>query len=325
MKWLTTALLMSLTGSFLMAAEPAATRKTTVSFAGDEAKVPADFRLEPHSFTVESEPWLDLPLSGVTVDKVRFPSPVTSPYPSNNTVHCEYYRPRSMSSQRPAVIVLDILDGKQVVSRGEAVWLAQHDIPALVVYMAYYGPRRPANSPVRMLMPDIDHSVAAIRQTVLDCRRATAWLAEQPNVDPKRLGIVGTSLGSFVSGVTAAAEPRLQTACLLLSGGGLVDAFYEHPKARGFKTFHELIGGRKETLSKLIDPVDPLTYASQLKNKRLLLIAASRDDVVPPVAAERLWKATDKPRIVWVDATHVGAAAYAFTAMNAVIDHVGRE
>jgi hypothetical protein len=44
--------------------------------------------------------------------------------------------------------------------------------------------------------------------------------------------------------------------------------------------------------------------------------------VVPPTAAERLWTATGKPPIVWVDATHVGAAAYLFRAMNAVVDHL---
>ncbi|MFO0935971.1 MAG: prolyl oligopeptidase family serine peptidase [Gemmataceae bacterium] len=299
-------------------------KRETVEFrSNDEADgVPERFRLAPHSFEVTREPWLVLEQSGITVTKLRFPSAVKSPHPLNNTVHAEYFQPIRAKSSHPAVIVLDILDGKQIVSRGEAIWLAQHDIPALVVYMAYYGPRRDPQLPVRMLMPDIEHSVSAMRQTVLDCRRAAAWLAQQPGVDPERLGVVGTSLGSFVAGLTAAAEPRIKTACLLLSGGGLVDAFYDHPKAAPFRTAFQLIGGSKQKLAKLIDPLDPLTYAKELSHKKLLFIAARRDDVVPPSAAERLWNATGKPPIVWVDSTHVGAAVFLFQAMNRVVEHI---
>lgn len=304
----------------LFAAEPIA--KGTVDFTPldrDEA-VPERFRLAKHNFEFEFEHKYELPTSGVDVYRLRFPSPVATSHVENNTVHCEYFVPKG-KAKVPAVIVLDILDGAQVVSRGEAMWLAQHDVAALVVQMAYYGPRRPAKERVRLLSPDIDHSVKAITQTVLDCRRAAAWLANRPEVDAKKLGIVGTSLGSFVGGIVAAAEPRLTTVCLLLGGGDLVDAFYNHPKAAAFRAVNELFGG-KEKLAKMIAPVDPITYAKELKSKRLLLIAASRDDVVPPAAMKRLWEATGKPKLIWLDATHVGAAAYVFPAMAAVIAHV---
>ena len=39
----------------------------------------------------------------------------------------------------------------------------------------------------------------AIRQTVLDNRCAAAWLASRPEIDAKKLGIHGTSLGSFMA------------------------------------------------------------------------------------------------------------------------------
>jgi dienelactone hydrolase len=297
--------------------------KVTVSFHSDDAKanVPDRFRLAPHEFPAEVTKHFDLTYSGVEVYDVRFPSPVASLHPENNTVYAEYFRPKG-KGPFPAVVVLDILDGKQLVSRGEAMWLAQHDVAAMIVYMAYYGPRRPAGTRIRMLSPDVDKSVAAITQSVLDCRRAAAWLASRPELDPDRLGIVGTSLGSFVGGVAAAAEPRFKNVCLLLGGGGLVDAFYDHPKLAGFQALVRIVVGSKERLKKLIDPVDPLTYAEQLKGKRLLLIGASRDDVVPPAAMERLWAATGKPKILWVDATHVGAAFYTFPAMRAVVEHV---
>jgi dienelactone hydrolase len=298
-------------------------QKQTIAFqSNDTDQTPERFRLKSMEFVVESEAWLDLAHSGITVTKIRFPSPVNSPYPVNNIVHGEYYCPKNLTSARPAVIVLDILDGSQKVSRFEALSLAQRNIPALIVYMAYYGPRRPEKEKVRMLMPDIEHSTAAVTQTVLDVRRAVAWLSVQPNVNAEKLGIVGTSLGSFLAGLTTAAEPRLKSACLLLSGGGLVEAFYDHPQAKYVSNSMKLLGISKEKLAPLINPLDPLTYAKELAKRRLLLIAASRDDVVPPSAAERLWKATGEQKIVWVDSTHVGAVLFAFQGINAIVAHI---
>ena len=288
-----------------------------------EAGVAERFRLKPHNFRYTIRHKYDLKHSGVDVFDVRFPSPVASEYPANDTVYAELFVPKK-SGPFPAVIVLDIMDGKQIVSRGQAVWLAQHDIAAMVVVLPYYGDRRPPPSAgrVRLVTQNVAQTVENVRQAVLDCRRATAVLAAQPGVDADRLGLVGTSLGSLIGAVVTAAEPRLTTACLLLGGGGLVDAYWDHPKAASVTPLLRFVGITRETVAAMLAPVDPLTYAEQLKGKRLLLIGASRDDVVPPVALRRLWAATGEPAIVWLDATHVGAAAYTFPVMDAVIAHI---
>lgn len=324
---MTPATFLGLMAAALASADPvdAAAVAGEVRFAADDERnhVPDRFRLAPHSFPYRAMPRFDLPAAGVEVFDVTFPSAVRTRHEANNTVHCEYFRPKG-GGKRPAVVVLDILDGKQFVSRGKALWLAQNDIPALVVILPYYGPRRPAGAP-RMISPDVTASMENVRQAVLDCRRAAAWLSTRPEVDPDRLGIVGTSLGSFVAGLTAAAEPNLKTVCLLLGGGGLVDAFYDHPKAAAIVSAMHLFGFTKDYLRTQVAPVDPLTYADRLRGKRLLLIGASRDDVVPPTALARLWEATGKGKIVWYDATHVGAAAFGLAAMREVISHVRGE
>ena len=73
----------------------------------------------------------------------------------------------------------------------------------------------------------------------------------------------------------------------------------------------------------LINPIDPLTYADLLKEKKLLMVCASRDDVVPPQAAKALWEATGKQKIVWIDSTHVGAALHTMTMLSEMTEHVG--
>jgi dienelactone hydrolase len=293
--------------------------KFTFRPVGDETKLPERYRLEKYEFAWKLDPKRDLPVSGVEIYTLTFPSSVKSPQAENNTVWAEYYRPKG-KGPFPGVIVLDILAGDQNLSRNIARHLAQNGIAALFVQMAYYGPRHTPDGP-RLLSPNIDHTMAAIRQTVLDCRCAAAWLESRPEVDPKQLGILGTSLGSFMSALTAAMEPRLNRVVLLLGGGGLVDAFFEHPKAKPYLEMAQSVGITKEKLRKLIAPADPLTYADQLKERDLLMIAASRDDVVPPKAARQLWEATGKQQIIWLDSTHVGAAIYIFDVAGPIVKH----
>jgi dienelactone hydrolase len=287
---------------------------------GDEAKLPERYQLDNYAFAWKLTPKRDLPASGVEIFMLSFPSPVKSAEPANNTVWAEYYRPKG-KGPFPGVLVLDILAGDQELSRIISRQLAQDGIAALFVQMPYYGPRRTPKGQ-RLLMPNIDHSLAAIGQTVCDCRCAAAWLETRPEVDPKQLGILGTSLGSFMGALTAAMEPRLGRVVLLLGGGGLVDAFYDHPKAKPYTDIANLLGLTKEKLHKLIAPADPLTYAASLKQRQLLMIAASRDDIVPPQAAKTLWEASGKPKIIWLDSTHVGAAIYIFDVFGPIVAHL---
>ena len=292
--------------------------------ADDPAAVPDFYRQPAATFTAEWQLTHRLEASGVEVYAVRFPSAVASPHPCNNTVHAELFLPTAATGKLPAAVVLDILDGRGTVSRSEALWLASHGIVALAMVQPYYGPRRPTEGKVRMLSADVAASVGNVRQAVLDGRRAVAVLAARPEVDAGKLGVVGTSLGSFVGGLLAAAEPKVRTACLLLGGGGLVDAFSEHPLAAPVVAGLRMVGLGLDPLRRQIAPVDPLTYADRLKAKRLFLVAASRDDVVPPAAMRTLWKATGEPPILWLDSTHVGAAAHLLPAMKQVAEHLSR-
>ena len=62
----------------------------------------------------------------------------------------------------------------------------------------------------------------------------------------------------------------------MLGGGGLVDAYWDHPQAKPYLQMIALWGGDKETLKKMIAPADPITYAGNLKKRDLLMLAASR-------------------------------------------------
>jgi dienelactone hydrolase len=318
----------ALLGMSCLQASPATCpiEKGTVQFrpVDNQMEVPQRYRLQAHTFDFEMSFKSDLHNSRVEVYRLRFPSPVVSPCPENNTVYAEYYRPKG-KGPFPGVIVLDITGGDQSLSRSIAAYLAHHRIAGLFVQMAYYGPRRPPGSELRLLSPDIDHTLEAIRQTVLDLRRATAWMEARSEVDPKRLGIMGTSLGSFLAALTAEMEPKLGRVGVLLGGGGLVDAFYDDPRAAGFRKLWEVVGGTKELLAELIAPADPLTCAANLRERKVLMIAAKRDEIVPPRMAKALWEAAGRQEIVWYDCTHYGAALYLVPALGQLVKHFGAD
>ena len=302
------------------AADPVEKGSVRFEPVGEQKEIPKRYRLSPHRFDYEMTLKYALPASGLTVHRLRFPSPVETPHEENNTVHAEYYRPDG-KGPFPGVIVLDITGGDQSLSRGIATHLAQKGIAGLFVQMAYYGPRRPPGSKLRLLSTNLVHSMEAVRQTVLDLRRATAWLEARPEIDRRRLGIVGTSLGSLMAALTAEMEPKLRRVAVVLGGGGLIEAYYDHPQAARYRKAYEKLGGTKEMVVKLFAPVDPLTLAGNLKDRKVLIIAAKRDEIVPPSMAVALWKASGQQKIVWFDCTHYGAAAYVIPALGHVVKH----
>jgi dienelactone hydrolase len=55
---------------------------------------------------------------------------------------------------------------------------------------------------------------------ITDVRQAVSYLAQRPEVDPRRIAAAGYSMGSFILGITCAVETRLR-ACVLVGGGNL--------------------------------------------------------------------------------------------------------
>ncbi len=296
--------------------------KGTIRFVAldDQASTPQCYRLEPRTFEYELKSLYDLPGTDVHLSQLTYPTALESKIKENNTVYAEYYCPKG-KGPFPGVIVLDILAGDGRVSRTIGTHLAQNGIAALYVTMPHYGPRRPPGSKVRLLSPDLEQTITSVRQTVLDLRFAAAWLEKRPEVDPKRLGILGTSLGSFFAALTGEMEPRLGRVAVLLGGGGFVDAFWDDPRGLSYRRIYEAFGGTKEFLKNKIAAVDPITSAANLKSRKLLILAGKVDEIVPPSMAEALWQASGKQKIIWYNCSHYGAVFYLLDALGHITKH----
>jgi dienelactone hydrolase len=297
--------------------------KGTVTFnpLNDQKDIPECYRLAERQFNYELSLKSELKTTATKVYRIQFPSAVESPDPENNTVHGEYFLPAGRGPF-PGIVVLDVIGGSdQIVSRSLSAQLSAKGIACLFIQMPYYGPRRPEGSDKRMISVDVNESLANVRQAILDSRLAAAWLASRDEIDKEHIGIMGTSLGSFMAALTAEMEPRCGRVAILLGGGGLVDAYYNDPRATAFRKAWEAIGGTKEKIQKKLACVDPLTCADHLKDRKVLMIAGKRDEVVLPSMSKALWKASGEQKIVWYDCTHEGAALYALAAIDQIAEH----
>ena len=283
--------------------------------APDEAKIPKMFQLEAASFSFQQRP-LKTVATGYDVWELTFPSPVETPHVENNTVHCEYFRPQT-PGKHPAVIVLHILGGDFDLSRLFARQLAREGVAALFLKLPYYGPRRPEGARVRMVSEDPRATVAGMRQGILDIRRGVSWLAAQGEVDEGRLGIFGISLGGITSALALAVEPRLTSGCLMLAGGDVAEVTWDNPELTKLRRRWTEEGGTKEEFLALWQSIDPVTYAQSARGKRILMLNARHDEVIPPKCTESLWHALGEPEIVWYEAGH-------FSALRFIFDGLGR-
>jgi dienelactone hydrolase len=306
-----------------IAADASAARRGVIEFqCGDsERSLPERFQLAPHQFE-----FAEVPVSSVArnmrLSKVTFPSPVETPHENNNTVHCEYFCPLGENNSElggearvPGVIVLHILGGDFDLSRLFCRTLASRGVAALFLKMPYYGERRQPGSPARMVSVDPEETVRGMTQAVLDVRQAVAWLGAQENVDEAQLGIMGISLGGITSALASGVEPRFHKVCLILAGGDMGEVAWTSEELAPLRENWVASGGTKEQLFALFRPVDPITYAKPVPGRKILMLNASHDEVVPPACTQALWRAYGEPPIVWWNAGHYSAARYLFDGM----------
>lgn len=281
---------------------------------GDD-ELPAFFQLAEHRFDFQQRR-LASSARQIEVFEVTFPSPVATEQSANNTVHCEYFRPEG-DGEYPGVVALHILGGDFDLSRLFCRHMAHHGVAALFLKMPYYGPRATATRR-RMITLDPHETVEGMQQAVLDIRRAAAWLGSREEVDEHQLGVFGISLGGITAALAATVEPRFGKACLMLAGGDVGELIYKRPETRGARDAWLAAGGTLESLVELLRSVDPVTYGSRMRGRQVLMLNASRDEIIPRASTESLWRALGEPEIRWWDAGHYSAILHLFDGTAAV-------
>jgi hypothetical protein len=166
-------------------------------------RTPADFRLERPRVHIKRKDGTQQ--KSETADFLRFTSPVTTPYPENNTANARWFPARG----RRAVVVLPQWNSDVQGHNSLCRIFNYFGVAALRLSMPYHDVRMPAELERAdfAVSANISRTIDAARQAVIEVRCCLDWLEQQGYT---QLGVVGTSLGSCYAFLASAHDRRLR-------------------------------------------------------------------------------------------------------------------
>ncbi len=171
------------------------------------------------------------------------------------------------------------------------------------IVLPAHGSRRP--SPIsgeQFLNFDLMHAVHGLSQSLWDVRRLLSWVRSQ---DPLRLGVIGVSLGGYVTALAAAFEPGLDLALAGIPVVDFVELFKHHsPRHVHMRALeHHVLDGTAEDVMSVVSPLKmPVATPSDAR----AIFAGMGDRMAPPTQARRLYLHWGDPDICWYPGNHVG-------------------
>jgi hypothetical protein len=218
--------------------------------------------------------------------RLTFTSPLETPYPENNVVHAGFFP--AVRDRGRAVLVLPQWNADESGHEGLCKLLNRFGITALRMSMAYHGRRMPPELERAdyHVSSNVGRTIHANRQSIVDARACVDWLEGQGY---RRIGILGTSLGSCVAFIAAAHDRRISTGVF-----NHVSMYFSDVVWTGVSTQHVRKGfGDEVTQDELREywaPISPASYLERLRNRDLksLLIWARHDSTFLPVYSRQV-------------------------------------
>ena len=214
---------------------------------------------------------------------LRFPSAVVTAYATNNLVHARYL---PAGNEDCAVIVAPHWNANEGAYMGLCRALNRFGISTLRLSLPYHDRRMPTELTRAdyMVSANIGRTIQAVRQAVLDVRRAADWLTLR---GVRRIGLTGTSIGSCVAWLAFVHDQRLEAGAF-----NLVSSFFGDVVWRGLTTSHikqslETVLTEEE-VRRVWMTISPSAFAHrlQLTGRQALLISARYDLTFLPDLAQ---------------------------------------
>lgn len=191
-----------------------------------------------------------------------------------------------------AVLVHGFSSNKERMTESVGRSLARRGVASLSIDLPLHGAREGSFEGL-----GIRNALALVQKwnlAVREAEHATQVLADHHGIDAQRIGIVGYSLGSFISVVVAARQPDVR-AVVLAAGGDL-------PEATPFASLVRTVA-------------DPVRAVRRLAGRPLLMVNGKNDRTIRPSQARALFEAAAEPKeIHWYAGGHwppANAVSYA--------------
>src|SRR3954467_7882030 len=237
-----------------------------------------------------------------TLKRVLLAAPGFDPK-TNRWIELDYYDVKRPSTG-PAGPGLPMSGGGYSIERLFASYFAKCGYSAVIVH-------REKVPQAEQLLENLN---PLMKRMVLDHRRVIDWLETEPHVDSHKVGLFGISLGGIKGAILTPLESRVQAAVIGLAGGDLPYILI-HSTEPGIikrrdeylKTNHLTPQEAEDKLRKVIS-CDPLALAPYVDPKKVMLVLALFDTVVPTEKGMLLKEKMGKPETIVLPTGHYTAA-----------------
>ena len=257
---------------------------------------------------------------------VDFPTAHVTEHEENNTVLGEYFQPCNADHAPLAIIVHGWGDRSTILCKLMARTLAKRGIASFILYQVFHSSRMPAVIKNRVpLIMTSDEWFEGYRSSVIEVRQIIDWASSRPELDKEQIGVIGISLGGFVSAITMGIDKRIKAGVFLIAGGNSEKITWltrNEALVKGHSCTEEecrqIRSGYQQYLADIakkgfdnVTPVkhcyltDALTFAPYLRGRPILMLNALWDETIPKEATLDFWEACHKPVIVWLPGTHI--------------------
>jgi dienelactone hydrolase len=251
-------------------------------------------------------------LSWARLRDLEFDSPCRLPFPEANRARCRWFAGvrGTGGGQDPPDRPLVLLghgwahQGLEAVERIYVRRLVEAGCDVLLPVLPLHLDRAPAGtySGEIMVSGDVVLTVQALRQAVVEMRVLVGWTRSRGYA---RAGVLGYSLGGFLAGLLACAEPQLDFAVIAGAGGSLASTILDTRLGRNVRKDLAACGMlERRRLQEAWAVVSPERLRPLVPRDRILLLAGRHDRIMPPRSVESLWSAWGRPRLVWLERGH---------------------
>ncbi len=201
---------------------------------------------------------------------------VTTTREEINGVPCLKFKPKGYKGLLPTVINYHGSHSSKDFKRFEAITIASHGYQVIVPDALYHGDRDSIN---QAALKDMDKYLwEIILQSVKESKKFIEEIVDNHEADPKRIGIIGDSMGTITAGGIFIDNPNLK--CLVGINGTF--AWQEAIKR------NHLPAAASQDDKELIEYYDPMRNGDKIK-ERAVLILHGEEDTTLPIDSQRLF------------------------------------
>jgi predicted esterase len=301
--------------------------------------------VNPYDYKV-NDPRFDVQLVAATSTrshyKITFPSPCPIHWKGSSTVYGDLFIPQS-AGQVPLVIVTHGFGDTSVAPcMTLARLLVRQGIATFVWYLPIHSQRMSEATEGNSQPGTPEEWLGVYRSSVIEIRRFIDWASGQKEIDPNRIAIAGISMGGIISSIAMAVDTRIQAGVFIVIGGNnavmswggrsTIPGAHRCSREDCLGAYSKYPDYLDEVAKKGIENVtpakecflfDPLTFAANLRNRPVLMINGKNDEVVSEDSTICLWEACGKPRLIWVEDTHVGTYCQSALLSTEIVNFLG--